>query len=116
MGKVLKGRQLFLASLKKPHADETLFRLCHKRGFMQANYYTHKTRDDNPEDLMLVVTVFSHQHSLELPDEFEVVGQHDESVIIPMRRVRHKRLMREKCGFVYLVKLQGNTSQWSRSL
>jgi hypothetical protein len=118
MAKTRDERELFLAQLKSATVDETLFRLCHKRGFIQGNYYAHKTRANNPEDLLLVVSVFSHQHSLELPDELEVVGQHDDSIFIPMRRIKHKQLIAEPNGggYWYLVKLQGNTKLWGRSI
>uniref|UniRef100_A0AB39CEJ0 Uncharacterized protein n=1 Tax=Pseudomonas phage HRDY3 TaxID=3236930 RepID=A0AB39CEJ0_9VIRU len=117
MAKKKDERQQFLDQLKTATVDETLFRLCHKRGFIQGNYYSHRTRTTDPEDLLLVVSVFSHQHSLELPADMEVVGQHDDNVFIPMRVVRYERLMvGDSGGYWYLVKLQGDTSRWGRSM
>lgn len=112
-----KTQKAFFEHLRTSVEDETLFRLCHKRGFVQAAYVKHLQRKtEGEDDLMLVLTVFSHQSQLELPENLELVSQHDENLIWPMRLLRSQLLDTNNNGHTYILKLQGNTCHWARSI
>jgi len=93
--------------------EHGLFRLSHKRGFMQAEYVTHRDRksQDGDADLMLVVEIFSTARNLELPTVLQVVPQYDEDVFLLMDVIRYEKLRDTEHGYWYIAKLQGLSTQ-----